>query len=119
VLGSDAQELFGPQQPHQMLGVTTNGLDPVPGRARGMFQGAATAHSAPRFAISRASPYPVRPASYATRAGPGKPAQNAAAVALSLLIPNVCSCPVSISITAAAGQARAERCRRRARGGRI
>lgn len=48
--------------------------------------GAATTHSAPRFTSSRASPYPVGPASYAARTGAGNPTQNADAVSLSPLI---------------------------------
>src|SRR5665213_91694 len=69
--------------------------------ARGILLGAATTHSTPRFASSRASPYPVGPASYATLAGRGNPAQKPAAPALSPLIVNVCSSPVSASSTTA------------------
>jgi putative transposase len=69
--------------------------------ARGILLGAATTHSIPRLASSRARPYPVGPASYATRTGLAKPAQNPAAPPASPLIPNVCNCPVSTSRTAA------------------
>src|SRR5450755_2642890 len=69
--------------------------------ARGILLGAATTHSTPRLASSRARSYPVGPASYATRTGRAKPAQNPAAPSASPLIENVCSCPVSASRTAA------------------
>jgi hypothetical protein len=46
-------------------------------------------------------PYPVGPASYATRTGRGSQAQKPAAATVSPLITNVCNCPVSASSTAA------------------
>ena len=81
------------QQPRQVLRVPTISLHPVPRRTR-IFDGAATTHSTRRLIRSRASPYPVGPASYAARTGPGSPAQNPAAPALSPSITNVLSSPV-------------------------
>ncbi len=69
--------------------------------ARGILLGAATTHSTRRFASSRASPYPVGPASYATRTGLGTRAQNAAASPASPFIRNVRNSPLSASSTAA------------------
>ena len=43
--------------------------------ARGIFDGAATVHAIPAAAQARASPYPVGPASYATRTGAGNRSQ--------------------------------------------
>jgi hypothetical protein len=61
-----------------MLGVTPIGLHAIPAGTWDL--GAATTHSTRRRASSRASPYPVGPASYATRTGPGNPAQNRRAI---------------------------------------
>ena len=58
-------------------------------------------HSIPRSPSSRASPYPVGPASYATSTGRGSLAQNPATFIVSPLIANVCNCPVSPSSAAA------------------
>ena len=69
--------------------------------ARGIFDGAATTHSTPRFASPRASPYPVGPASYATLTGRGRPAQNPTAANVSPFIANDFTSPVSTSSTAA------------------
>src|ERR1035441_2542065 len=127
----DRVQLARQQQPHQMLGVPPIGLHAIPAcardparrpdhaprppgcraprrsvftrspLARGILLGAATTHSTPRLASSRARPYPVGPASYATRTGRGRPAQNPAAPAASPSIENVCNCPVSASKTTA------------------
>ena len=76
--------------------VLTRSPDP-----RGIFDGAATTHPTSRRASSRASPYPVGPASYAARTGPGSPAQNPATPAISAVIEKNASSPVSTSNTAA------------------
>ena len=84
----DRMQLAGQQQPDEMLGVTRRSVLTLSPLARGILEGAATTHSTPRLASSRASPYPVGPASYAARTGRGSPAQNAVAFAFSPLIAN-------------------------------
>src|SRR6188472_3254481 len=57
---ADRVKRAGEQQPDEMLSVAAIVLDLVAG-PHGIFDGAATTHSIPRFASSRASVYPVGP----------------------------------------------------------
>ena len=63
-------ELTQPQQPRHRSASRRSVLTRSPD-ARGIFDGAATVQAIPAAAHARASPYPVGPASYATRTGAG------------------------------------------------
>src|SRR5690242_2190742 len=64
---TDSDELAQPQQTRQPLGGTPARLHPV--AHLWILDAAATVHAIPAARHARASPYPVEPASYATRTG--------------------------------------------------
>ena len=66
---ADLVKLAGQQQPRRCCSASRASVLTLSPVARGIFDGAATTHSTRRFVSSRARPYPVGPASYATRTG--------------------------------------------------
>ncbi|HEX5251391.1 MAG TPA: hypothetical protein VFW14_17145, partial [Gaiellales bacterium] len=71
--------------------------------ARGIFDGAATVHATPAAVHARANPYPVGPASYATRTGAGNPPSHSTVSAASVGARDVHTSPVTASNTPATG----------------
>jgi hypothetical protein len=69
------RQLTGREQPHQPLGVTPIGLDPITRRAR-IEPGAITRRSSPLLVAARAKPNPVGPASYTARTGRASRSKN-------------------------------------------